>query len=141
MTLEAWVRPSALGNLRSVVMKERPGSFDYALFADNASNAPAANVFTTTAFQTSGPAAIGLGTWTYLAQTWDGTTLRLYVDGAEVANKPAPGALVTSTGDLRIGGSSAGSQFFSGLIDEVRVFSRARTSAEIAADMNAPVDP
>ena len=35
MTLEAWVRPSALGTIRSVVMKERPGSFDYGLFADN----------------------------------------------------------------------------------------------------------
>ena len=141
MTLEAWVRPSALGTIRSVVMKERPGSFDYGLFADNASSAPAANVFTTSAMQASGPAALGLGTWTHLAQTWDGTTLRLYVDGAEVANRPAPGALVTSTGELRIGGSSTGSQFFSGLIDEVRVFSRARTAAEIAADMNAPVDP
>ena len=48
---------------------------------------------------------------------------------------------MTSTGELRIGGSSTGSQFFSGLIDEVRVFNRARTAAEIAADMNAPVDP
>jgi hypothetical protein len=141
MTLEAWVRPTALGNPRSVVMKERPGSFDYALFADSVDNAPTANVFTTSALDAVGPATLSLGTWTHLSQTWDGSTLRLYVDGAEVASEPAGGALVTSTGQLGIGGSSTGGQFFSGLIDEVRVFNRARTTAQIQADMNAPVNP
>jgi uncharacterized protein DUF4082/concanavalin A-like lectin/glucanase superfamily protein/galactose oxidase-like protein/Big-like domain-containing protein/purple acid phosphatase-like protein len=141
MTLEAWVRPSALGDLRSVVMKDRPGSYDYAMFADSAANAPTANVFTTSALEAVGPAPLTLSTWTHLAQTWDGSTLKLYVDGAEVDSKPAGGALLTSTGQLRIGGSGAGAQFFSGVIDEVRIFDRARTGTQVAADMNTPVDP
>jgi hypothetical protein len=48
---------------------------------------------------------------------------------------------VTSTGQLRIGGSNTSGQFFSGLIDEVRIFDRPRTPAELTADMNAPVTP
>lgn len=142
MTLEAWVRPSALGSsVRSVLTKERPGSFDYALYADNADNHPAANVFTSSALSAAAESPLGLSTWTHLAQTWDGTTLKLYVDGAEVSSQPAPGTLVTSTGQLRIGGSNASGQFFSGLIDEVRIFDRPRTPAELTADMNAPVTP
>jgi hypothetical protein len=139
MTLEAWVRPSALGSLRSVLTKDRTGGFDYGLFANSAANHPTANVITTSAFEAAGPAALGLSTWTYLAQTWDGTTLKLYVDGAEAGSVPTSGALITSTGQLRIGGASG--QFFTGLIDEVRVFDHARTAAEITADMNTPVTP
>jgi hypothetical protein len=140
MTLEAWVRPSALGSsLRSVLMKERPAGFDYSLLADTAANHPTANVMTTSAFEAAGPSALGLSTWTHLAQTWDGSALRLYIDGAEVATQPSPGTLITSTGQVRIGGSSG--QFFSGLIDEVRIYNRARTAAEIAADMVTAVKP
>jgi hypothetical protein len=94
---------------------------------------------TTSAFEAAAPSALGLSTWTHLAQTWDGSTLRLYIDGAEVATQPSPGTLITSTGQVRIGGSSG--QFFSGLIDEVRIYNRARTAAEIAADMVTAVKP
>jgi concanavalin A-like lectin/glucanase superfamily protein len=141
MTLEAWVRPSALGTVRTVVTKDQPGTSSYALLANTAASVPSANVFTTSALDAVGPASLGLGTWTHLAQTWDGSTLKLYVDGAEVSSRPTTGALLTGTGQLRIGGSSTAGQFFSGLVDEVRVFSRVRTAAEIAADMNAAVKP
>jgi hypothetical protein len=142
MTLEAWVRPSALGgSVRSVLMKDRTGGFDYALYADTAAQHPTANVFTTSALEAAGPAALALGTWTHLAQTWDGSKVTLYEDGAEVASQPSTGSLVTSTGQLRIGGSNVAGQFFSGLIDEVRVYNRARTAAQVTADMNAPVGP
>ena len=82
-----------------------------------------------------------LSQWTHLAMTWDGSVLRLYDDGAEIATQPAPGALLTSTGQLRIGGNSLRGEFFSGLIDEVRVYDRALPPARIGADMNLPVTP
>jgi hypothetical protein len=141
MTLEAWVRPSVLGAVQSVVTKDVPGSFSYTLLANTGADRPSANVFTTSALAAEGPAALALTTWTHLAQTWDGTTLKLYVDGAEVASRPAAGSPSVNNGQLKIGGTSVAGQFFSGLIDEVRVFDRPRTPAEIAADMNAAVTP
>ena len=56
-----------------------------------------------------------------------------------MASQPATAALTASAGSVRIGGNSVASQFFNGLIDEVRIFNDARTPAEIAADMNAPI--
>jgi hypothetical protein len=73
--------------------------------------------------------------------TWDRGTLRLYVDGAEVATQAAPPPLTVGTGPVRIGGNSVSGAFFSGLIDEVRIYGRARSAAEIAADMNVAVRP
>ena len=44
-----------------------------------------------------------------------------------------------STAPLRIGGNSIWGEYFSGLIDEVRVYNRALTAAEVQADMTTPV--
>jgi hypothetical protein len=45
----------------------------------------------------------------------------------------------TSTQPLRIGGNSIWGEYFSGAIDEVRIYNRALSAAEIAADMNTPI--
>ena len=60
-----------------------------------------------------------------MAATYDGTTLRLYVNGTLVSPAAVAGSIVTSTGALRIGGNAIWGEFFSGLIDEVRVYNRA----------------
>jgi hypothetical protein len=48
---------------------------------------------------------------------------------------------VNSAGALRIGGNSVWGEWFSGLIDEVRVYERALSAAEILADRDRPVVP
>jgi hypothetical protein len=49
---------------------------------------------------------------------------------------------MTSTGALRIGGNAVwGNEYFAGLIDEVRIYNRALSAAEVQSDMNTPVGP
>ncbi|HWN27636.1 MAG TPA: LamG-like jellyroll fold domain-containing protein, partial [Actinomycetospora sp.] len=141
MTLEAWVKPTALTNWRSVITKEQATALPYALYAGSASGTPAASIFTTSALTAAGPPALGLSQWTHLAMTWNGSMLRLYVDGAEIATLAAPGPLLTSNGVLRIGGNSLRGEFFTGLIDEVRIYDRALSPAQLGADLNTPVTP
>jgi hypothetical protein len=80
-----------------------------------------------------------LNSWTFLAATFDGTTLRLYVNGTQVSSQARSGTILTSTNPLQIGGDSIYGQFFQGAIDEVRVYNVALTPAEILADMTAAV--
>ena len=58
-----------------------------------------------TRFDARATTQLPLNTWTHLAATYDGTTLRLYVNGAQVGSRAVTGALLTSTGALRIGGN------------------------------------
>ena len=44
-----------------------------------------------------------------------------------------------SSGVLRIGGNSVWGEYFAGLIDNVRVYSRALSASEIQSDMNTRV--
>ena len=136
LTLEAWVYPTALGTTwRTVIMKERASALAYALYANNNTSDPTARVFTTSDLATSGTTQLPLNTWSHLTMTWASSTLRLYVNGTQVSTRAAAGSLTTGTGPLRIGGNSFSSQWFSGRIDELRVYRRALSASEIAADM------
>ena len=87
--------------------------------------------------EVNGTPALVVGTWAHLALTYDGAALRLYVNGVQVASRT--GNLLTSANPLQIGGDSIHGQYFSGIIDEVRIFNRARTAAEIQGDMQTPI--
>src|SRR6185503_17145029 len=85
------------------------------------------------------PSAIPVNAWTHLAQTYDGATIRLYVNGTLVASVPRTGALETNNSPLSIGGTNAYGEYFQGRIDDVRVYDRALSVSELTTDMNAPV--
>ncbi|MBB6548021.1 LamG-like jellyroll fold domain-containing protein [Nonomuraea rubra] len=140
MTLEAWVRPSSVSGWRTVVMKRHAGGLAYALSAGAPDQRPHARIHTTAAAaDLPGTAALPVGTWSHLAATYDGSLLRLYVNGTQVAQQPVTGPIRTDGGALRIGGNGLLNQVFSGQIDEVRVYGRALTQAQIQTDMNTPV--
>ena len=82
------------------------------------------------------------GAWQHLAATFDGSVARFYVDGTEVASRTVSGG-VGFANTWRVGAyESSPTGFFDGLIDEVRVYSRALSAAEIVADRDeALADP
>jgi len=154
MTLEAWVNPSANAGTsvndgwRTVIMKERSTTgLAYGLYSndgDSNPSRPAGYIRNngTDVEAANGP-AVPLGVWTHLAVTYDGTTLRLYVNGVLRNSVAAAGGITASTAPLRIGGNTVfsvpGTEYFAGLIDEVRIYNRALSAAEITADMNTPL--
>jgi hypothetical protein len=154
MTLEAWVNPSANGGTgpndgwRTVIMKERGTTgLSYALYGNDGDTNPSRPAgyirnSNTDKEATAGP-ALPVGTWSHLAVTYDGTSVRLYVNGVLRSTLAASGGITTSTSPVRIGGnvvfSSPGTEYFAGLIDEVRIYNRALSAAEIAADMSTPL--
>jgi hypothetical protein len=71
--------------------------------------------------------------------TYDGVSLKLYVNGIEVANAPVSGDIVSDAGKFRMGGNSIWGEYFVGTIDDVRVHGRALRPAEVLADMSTPV--
>src|SRR6185436_9418089 len=139
MTIEAWIKPTALSGWRSVVMKEIAGDLIYVLYAYDNVPQPAVYLNITNQVSIGAAPAPALNAWTHLAATYDGATLKLYTNGVLVGSKAQTGAMKISTGALRIGGNSVWGEYFSGLIDEVRIYNRALSLAEVQTDMNTPV--
>jgi hypothetical protein len=144
MTLEAWVYPAVQPtSWRAIITKERPNSVVYYLHAgSDSTNRPATGVVAGSTEQTLyGGTRLAANAWVHLAATYDGANQRLYVNGTQVASRAQTGPILTSTGALRIGGNNVFGEYFNGRVDEVRVYNRALTQAEIATGMNSGVSP
>ena len=137
MTLEAWVSPTiAEDRWRDVIYK---GDDNYYLMGSTPGGPPATGgTFTSPLIAQS---ALPPNVWSHLAATYDGTTLRLYVNGVQVASRAQTGSIATSNNPLSIGGDPIHGQGFVGRIDEVRVYNRALTTGEIQTDMAQPLEP
>jgi len=140
MTLSAWIRPTASQDGRRTILQHQPDAyFLNASNSDGALRPSGGGTFGGNTQYLSGTPTNPVNTWTYEAFTYDGATMRLYINGTQVASCGAAGAVQTTTSPLWIGGNSPYGECFEGLIDEARVYNRALTQAEIQADMNAPV--
>jgi hypothetical protein len=142
LTLSAWVRPTGATGWRTVLMKERPGSQSYSLYASSGVAAPSGWLVVGSAEQELlSPSVLPANTWSHLAFTYDGAFTRLYINGVEVINQPLTGSAVVGTGALKIGGNAIWGEWFAGLIDEVRLYNRALTPAQLQTDMANPINP
>jgi hypothetical protein len=140
MTLEAWVKPdTADTSWRTVLIKEQTDQLAYALYANTDTSRPSGNVFNTQDNGTAGVSPLAKDQWSHVATTFDGTMLRLFVNGAEVSSLPVSGPIKVSNGALRMGGNAVWGEWFDGTLDEVRVYNRALSGVEILADRDTPI--
>jgi len=138
MTLEAWVYPTApMGDFRDVIYKGQNDNYYLEGSSPGFGGPAVGGTFTSPLISPAG--ALPLNAWSHVAATYDGAFLRLFVNGVLVNSRAQTGAIQTSTGPLTLGGDPLYGQYFAGRIDEVRIFSRALSVAEIQADMQKPV--
>jgi glucose/arabinose dehydrogenase len=133
LTVEGWVRPAKGGSAwRTVAVKEASKGLAWGLYATGSAKREPWS-----AARRSLPAK----RWTHLAVTYDAIAIRLYVDGAVVATRPRTAPLLTSSKPLRFGGNGLWREWYRGLLDEIRVYDRALSAAEIRADMTTAINP
>ena len=58
-----------------------------------------------------------------------------------MASAARTNGLTGSAGALRLGGNNIWGEWFAGRLDDVRIYDKALTAAQIQADMNTPVGP
>ncbi len=78
--------------------------------------------------------------WHHIAGTYDGVDIRLYVDGALRNTSPAGSSISYVSNNTLIGadagsGSTPDGEYFSGKLDEVRIWNVARSVTDIQANM------
>jgi Concanavalin A-like lectin/glucanases superfamily len=160
ITLLAWVRATSTPfKVKTVAAQGADGSCgqaSYALYTGGSRDASGLRFYiwngTAVAVSPAADNAMWDGKWHLAAGTYDGATVRLYVDGTEVGSgTPASGSIgygLAGNNNFTIGNYGGASECvestnFSGDIDEVRVYSRALTATEIGrlAASTGPTPP
>ena len=85
----------------------------------------------------NGRTPVQLNTWYHVAVTYDGSTLRLYVNGNLDGSLPVTGPIITTAQPFLIGGIPGGPWYFTGRIDELSLYNRALSAGEILTIYNA----
>ena len=88
------------------------------------------------------PVVLPLTTWRHFVAVFNGSTLKLYRDGVEVASVAASGDVARA--DLVLIGrrwiANTATPYFPGRVDDVRIYNRALQAAEVAALFGAGAD-
>jgi len=124
-TVEAWIYPISDGANNIVICKE--SAFEIGI---NGNNIQVAIFIGTWAWDVS--YAVSYNQWQHVAATFDGTNIRLYVDGQLRSTFNRPGIIAKNSNPLKIGGRSTLTNTctypFNGYIDEVRISNSVRYS-------------
>jgi prepilin-type N-terminal cleavage/methylation domain-containing protein len=136
-TLMAWVKLSASSTDEKVISK-RP-SYQLAIYSNNI---PETEVFiggtSEDTRSASGGTVLTNGVWYQIVGTYDGTTLKTYVNGSLDRQLAISGAISTTTYALNLGKTADGAaNYFNGLIDDARVYNYALPATEIQEMYNA----
>jgi hypothetical protein len=126
MTFELWVNPNS---------NELPSTFllnKYTLSTGFFVRGITGNkwLFHLNGWTVSTTSDIAVSDWVHLAGTYDGSYLRIYVNGVNENSVPKTGLENNNIMDLLIG-SSDGGAYFDGTMDEIALYNRALTSEEI----------
>ncbi|HET7445015.1 MAG TPA: LamG-like jellyroll fold domain-containing protein [Solirubrobacterales bacterium] len=141
-TLEAWVKPSNATQWAPVFFKEAETFYSYSLFFGAFEAGHVQGYVADEPWEWSeveSPEKLVANTWSHIALTSDGTTLRLYVNGKLVDTSSAKSAM-ESSGPLQIGCSKTFGEYYQGLIDEVRIYDRSLSGAEVEEDKATAIE-
>jgi hypothetical protein len=129
MTIAAWVKPiSAAGFIAG--KWESPNSYQLSLSAGKpVFSLTFPNGGSGTLVTVTGPTALPTTSYSHVAGVYDGTALRLYVNGAQVATVSRTGSMQSSTALVRVGKLPSGSAF-KGSVDELRLYGVALSATE-----------
>jgi len=75
--------------------------------------------------------AVPLSEWHHVAMTFNGSEMNFYIDGEPETPKPTSGFLAVSVQNTLIGKRPDASEFFNGMIDDLRIYNRSLDAGEI----------
>src|SRR3989344_2616867 len=138
LTVEAWVYPTSIEG-QGIVSKDNLTIRSYSLYL-RASQYPQAALWTSSGYQTiyDTGTKYQLNTWQHLAMTYDGSRIRLYLNGVEQGSGVAQAGTITMGAvNVEIGRTEGNNaECFNGSIDEVGIYNRALTAEEIRYHYN-----
>ena len=141
LTVSAWLYPTGGGaSAGGGIVVNKEGEYELARYQDGTIRWAIADSTNSWNWVNTGY-VVPQGQWTHLALTCDGSSVKTYANGQLVHTAARTGGFgdaEAGMNDFRIGGRQLGSQNFQGRLDEVRVYNRALSAAEVSTLVGPP---
>jgi hypothetical protein len=149
ITLGAWVNRRSTGSFDEIISKwdavwVDQRSYTMTITPDGYPSFSVSPFGTPTAGSVNGTSPVPLNTWTHIAGVYDGSNLRIYVNGVQRGQTAYSSGIFSGSSDLSIGaavggvGVGGGISFFDGLLDEVVIYNRALSAGEVVTLATIP---
>lgn len=137
VSLSAWIRLESINGEQKVLAKwaDVGDRFQY-LLSVNTSNHVIFAVYSGGVALTEGTTVLAAGAWHHIAGVYDGSTIRVYLDGVEEGSASKSGNMPSTTAPVRIGAGSSGAgteQPFDGEIGHCGIWDAPLTAGEVAS--------
>lgn len=143
ITVEAWIKLTAVtGNYQDIVCREAwgqagtGGGYEFAITSTGKVRLDlyqSHNQYTTVI----GSTTVTTGVWHHVAGVFDGSQMRVYLDGVLDGSLSTTNGPASGTSSLNIGKSTYTTYYFGGLIDEVRISAAALYSSNFTPGLGA----
>ncbi len=140
LTVLAWVYPDVSNDPRTLLRKEASGGLAYSLSLTSDSKVRLQINIGGTVSSVTGSTVVLDEEWTHVGGTYDGSQIKVWVNGSVDGTASLSGSVVTTDQPLHIGSDAVSQQWFGGKIDEVRLYSAALNATQIEEDMEASID-
>jgi len=131
ITISAWAKPFTVTGIHVVVGRHTGGADAGGTIRFNGSNVQVIiNIGGSYINFTTTDNSIVANEWYHILYTYNGSIEKIYVNGIEKASRNNSGVIYTPVSGNWIGKTSA-CQYFHGLIDDVRIYEEALSSAQI----------
>ena len=141
-TMECWVKFNSFSGTQEILSKSSNSSGIEILVISNTLCVYCMNSSEDGSYITYPTSSLLTGVWYHVAMTWNGTKegMKLYINGVSVGTRTDIGNInfpgLTNPGTFKIGNwSDSPSRFFSGCIDEVKIWNVTRSALQIKLGM------
>ncbi|MEZ6078124.1 MAG: LamG-like jellyroll fold domain-containing protein [Pirellulaceae bacterium] len=133
LTVSAWIKPdfATMDNFGGIVMKTSDATWanGFGLSRDGSNNG--VRFYIDNWSTNFASATVADNAWSFVTGTFDGTTVKLYVNGVLAGTDTYTGPINYAASTLRIGSGYSSNLTWKGGIDEANLFNRALTATEI----------
>jgi hypothetical protein len=138
VTIETWLNPEVYGGNGTVFSKDNgAGTYSFLLRYEGANLAFYINAGSGGSILTLPSTLTPLNQWSHIACTYDGTNMRVYINGNLAATTAKTGTIANPSVAIIIGATSNQGWYYKGSLDEMRVWNVARSQTEIQNNMNS----
>jgi hypothetical protein len=139
ITLETWIKPTTVPSVGFASVVTKPEAYSIQFNAGRLEFTVIQNGVRRRLQAPSG--AVIAGATYHVVGTHDGATQRLYLNGVQVASQALSGPATIFGSDLFMASWDGASEFFAGVIDDVAVYGKVLTAAQVKGHFDAGKGP